>query len=167
MSSRLLAVFGDSASTDRAVRALEALGVPGVRVASPAPFAFLHRVHRRGAERFLGWLVLGGALVGLAAAIALQVGTTLVHPFVVGGKPILAWPAFGVVMFELTLLGAGVTNFLALALFGAWGRISFPADARKAVAGDRFAVVVPAGAETIERELAIRQALAEALEIIS
>jgi hypothetical protein len=167
MSSRLIAVFGDSVATDRAVRALEDLGVAGVRVASPAPFAFLHRVHRRGAERFLGWLVLAGALVGLATAIALQVGTTLVHPFIVGGKPILAWPAFGVVMFELTLLGAGVTNFLAFALLGAWGRFSFPAAARKVVAGDRFAVLVPAEAATIEQEPAIRQALAEALEIVS
>ncbi len=167
MSSRLVAVFGDAGATDRAVSALEALGVTGLRVASPAPFGFLHRVHRRGRERFLGALVLVGALVGLATAISLQVGTSLVHPFVVGGKPILAWPAFGVVMFELTLLGAGVTNFLALALFGALGRRAFPVAAREAVAGDRFAVVVPAEAATVERQPAIRQALAEALEILS
>jgi hypothetical protein len=167
MSDRLLAVFATPGAADRAVRALEALGVEGVRVASPAPFSFVHRAHRPGAERFLGWLVLGGALLGLAAAIALQVGTTLVHPLVVGGKPILAWPAFGVVMFELTLLGAGVTNFIALAVLSARGRVSFPAAARKAVASDRFAILVPVGPRTIEQEPTIRKALAEALEVVS
>jgi hypothetical protein len=167
MSDRLVAVFADPAATDRAVRAIQALGVEGIRVASPAPFPFVHRVHQGGAERFLGWLVLAGAIAGLATAIALQVGTSLVHPFIVGGKPVLAWPAFGIVMFELTLLGAGVTNFVALAVLGAWGRRSFPAAARRLVAGDRLTIVVPMGPRTIEREPAIRQALAEALEIVS
>ena len=37
----------------------------------------------------------------------------------VGGKPILAWTAFGVIMFELTMLFAGVANFLALVLLSA------------------------------------------------
>jgi len=165
MSRRLIAVFADAGAATRALRALEALGVADATVVSPFPLA--HRGHRPGPERFLGWLVFGGGVAGLTTAIALQAGTSLVHPFVVGGKPVLAWPAFGVVMFELTLLFAGVVNFAGLAVLGAHGRRSFPAAARRALASDRLALVVPVDSSVTDREAAVRGALAEALEVVA
>jgi len=64
----------------RPFRDLEALGVEGLRLASPAPFPVVHRVHRPGTERLLGWLALAGAVAGLATAVALQVYASLFIP---------------------------------------------------------------------------------------
>jgi Protein of unknown function (DUF3341) len=145
---------------------VKALGVGGVRVASPAPYPLVHQVHRPGTERFLGWFALGGALAGLAAALALQVITSLAHPIIVGGKPILAWQAFSIICFELTMLGAGASNFFAMVVLSALARRGVSRDARNAVTSDRIVVVVPIQGRAAEASPAIRQALAGAEELL-
>lgn len=164
MPEPTIALFRDPRGTAQAVHRLEALGIAGIRLASPAPYTVVHRVHRRGSERLLGRLALAGALVGLAGAIALQVFSSTVHPFVVGGKPVLAWPAFTVVCFELTMLGAGVTNFLALAVLGALSRRHVSVAARRAVTSNRLALFVPASDRSPETVEAMRKILADAGE---
>lgn len=93
----------------------------------------------------LGPIALGGALTGLAAATALQVVTSEHLGLVVGGKPIVAWPAFGVIMFELTMLFGGVATFASLAVLSALARRGVPARARQAVGSEEVVVVVPLG----------------------
>jgi hypothetical protein len=82
-------------------------------------------------------------VTGAVCAALLQALTSRSLGLVVGGKPILAWPAFGVIIFELTLLFAGVTNFLAMALLAAAARRRVPTAARAAVGSERIVVVVP------------------------
>jgi hypothetical protein len=149
------------------VRAVEALGVVGIRVASPAPFRVVHRVHRPGNERLLGWVALAGALAGLATALALQVVTSLAHPMIVGGKAILAWPSFAVICFELTMFGAGASNFVAMVVLAALARRGMPREARQAVVSECLAVVVPMQGRDARAVGAIRQALADAEELRS
>jgi len=47
-----------------------------------------------------------GAFCGLSVAILVNAGTALSNPIVVGGKPVLAIPAFAIIMYEGTMLGA-------------------------------------------------------------
>jgi hypothetical protein len=164
MPESVTALFADPERAEQAIRDLHAIGIEGVRLASPAPYPAVHRAHRPGTERYLGWLVLAGAGAGLALAIALQVHASLVHPFIVGGKPVLAWQAFAIVGFELTMFGAGLTNFVALAVLGALARRRVPHRAREAVASDRLVLVVPLDGRAPEAEDAIRRALAGAEE---
>jgi hypothetical protein len=166
MRRELVALFADPRGAEQAVRDVAALGVDGIRLASPAPFPVVHLVHRPGTERHLGWFALGGAVAGFAAAVALQVVTSLSHPMIVGGKPILAWPAFSIVCFELTMLGAGLGNFLAMAALSALARRGVPRAAKSAVASDCIAVVVPIQGRTANTVQAIEQALAGAGEIL-
>jgi hypothetical protein len=166
MGSELVALYADPRRAELAIRDLEALGVDGLRLASPAPFPVVHRVNRPGTERLLGWLALAGAVAGLATAVALQVYASLVHPFVVGGKPVLAWPAFAIVWFELTMLGAGATNFVALAVLSMLARRGVPRAAKEAVVSDRLVLVVPIQGRTADATQAIRNALAGAEELL-
>jgi hypothetical protein len=166
MRHELIALFADPRRAEQAVLDVEALGVENIHLASPAPFPVVHRVHRPGTERTLGWFALGGALAGLAAAVALQVVTSLSHPMIVGGKPILAWPAFAIICFELTMLGAGLSNFLAMAVLSALARRGIPRAAKQAVASDCLAVVVPIQGRTSSAVHAIERALAGAEELL-
>jgi hypothetical protein len=66
--------------------------------------------------------VFVAAVLGLLAGLALCAATSLDWPLVVGGKPILAWPAFVVIGFECTVLIGGSVTHLLLAYTTVTGR---------------------------------------------
>ncbi len=165
MSDPVVALFDDPDAAAGAVRRLRALGVSGLRVAGPAAYPVVHDARRPGAWRFVGWMALGGALAGLAASIALQVLTSVSVNLMTSGKPIVAWVPFGIVMFELTMLGAGGTCFLSVVLLAVFSRRGLPARALTAAAEGKLAVVVPLSGRSASQLRDIRAALAGASEV--
>jgi hypothetical protein len=161
MPEPLVTVFADPDAAARALRVLRRADVAGVRVASPASFPAVRLTGRPGPWRALGKVALVGAVTGLACAAALQAITSESLGLIVGGKPILSWPAFGVIMFELTMLFAGAANFVALVILAAWSRRQMPRHALAQVNSETIVVVVPADQLDGERGAAVRQALAE------
>jgi Alternative complex III, ActD subunit len=159
-----IAVYDDPDRAAAALRSLDGLGVRGARIVSPAAYQAVHLTGRPGPWRLMGWLALAGGILGLAVAVALEVGSSIAHPVDVGGKPVVAWIPYGVVMFELTMLGAGVTNFLALVVLAWTSRRRIPKAVRQAVASDRLAVVVPAAGDD-DRLTAIQATLAGAIHL--
>lgn len=143
MREELVAVFADPDEALRAVQALRARGVSDAQVSSPAAYPVVHEVEHAGRAPALGRVALLGGLTGLACATALEVGTSKTLGLIVGGKPIVAWTAFGVVMFELTMLFAGVSNFIALVVFSALARRRMARAVRELVSSERIVVVVP------------------------
>jgi len=160
MSEPLVTVFADPDAAARALERLNAAKVAGLRVVSPAPFPAVHLTGKPGPWSVLGKVALVGAITGLVTAVLLQALTSRSMGLVVGGKPILAWPAFGVIIFELTMLFAGVTNFLALVLLAAAARRQVPVAARAAVTSERLVVVVPGERLEGPGASAVRSALA-------
>jgi len=64
----------------------------------------------------MGWLAPLGALVGAGVGYALSAFTQRSYPLPTGGMPIVAmWPT-GIIMYELTMLGAIVTTILAFVI---------------------------------------------------
>jgi len=119
MPARLLASFTDPSDAASAARALRAAGCR-VRAAMPAPFPEL--VAALGIRRSrLGFATWPGALLGLVCGVALPVTTSLAWPLFVGGKPIVALPAFVVIIFEVTVLIGSITNLIASLALG-WTR---------------------------------------------
>jgi hypothetical protein len=119
-ATRVLGIFGDPRKAASAVRALRASGFEDVRAAMPAPFPEVMNALGRPPSP-LGAITWPGALVGLAAGVALPVTTSLAWPLIVGGKPIVALPAFVVIIFELTVLIGSLTNLAASITLG-WMR---------------------------------------------
>lgn len=55
-------------------------------------------------------LVLTAGISGIFAALILQVlGSAIDYPLNIGGRPLLSWPAFVPITFELMILFAGLT----------------------------------------------------------
>jgi hypothetical protein len=165
MREELVALFADPDSAAHALQALQAERVTTARVVSSAPFPAVHQTGRPGPWRTLGWIALVGGLTGLSCAMALEVATSRSMDLIVGGKPIVSWTAFGVVMFELTMLFAGLTNFTALVLLSAFTRRTVSRRARREVTTDRLVVVIPLEGCSADREAAIRRALSGAVEV--
>lgn len=165
--AHLTAVFDDPDAASQALAALKAQGVTTARVASPAAFPVVNQTGHPGPWRALGWIALVGALTGLGCAIALQVATSRSMGLIVGGKPVVSWTAFGVVMFELTMLFGGIANFTALVLLSAFTRRQIARRARAEVDSERIVVTVPVEGWSEDRRADARRVLSAAVEVVS
>ncbi len=158
MREDLVGIYSDAGSALRALDALHGEDVTTAQFASSAPLP-VHGVDHRDRSTTLGWIALCGALTGLGCAMAVQVATSDSLALVVGGKPIVSWMAFGVVMFELTMLFAGGATFVAMVVLCAVARRGVSRHAREQVSSERIVVVVPAGHLAEGRRAAIRACL--------
>jgi len=75
----------------------------------------------------LPWIVLLAAIAGTTTAVVLQWWTNGVdYPFQISGKPLFSWvPAFPII-FELTVLFAGVTTLFAMLALNRLPRLHNP-----------------------------------------
>jgi ActD protein len=140
----------------RVVDAVEAIRSRGLRVFdvySPYP---LHRLDEAMAMRRsrLPAAALAGGLLGLFAALALELYTSVIDwPLNVGGKPDNSMLAFIPIAFELTVLGAGLLTCAAfLVRCRLLPRLSAPIVDRTAT-DDTFAVVVRCRDTAFDRRL--------------
>lgn len=92
----------------------------------------------------LPFVTFGAGLTGFCLAFLLQYWTSAVDwPIIVGGKPFNSWPAFVPVMFELTVLLAGLSTVGAMFIFN-----GLPNTTRRiydpGLTRDKFAIVIEA-----------------------
>jgi hypothetical protein len=158
-------VVGSFDSPEAAARAVLALKQAGFEVHAAMPAPFPEVVAALGKPRSaIDYITLPGAVVGLVSGVLLTVLTSLSWKLVTGGKPIVSWPAFIIIIFELTVLIGSLTNLVAVSVGGFWGgrRRAFPPHTRfngdrvgvYAVGGDLAAaerIILECGAEEVTR----------------
>ena len=97
-------------------------------------------------------------LIGCILAFSFEYWTSAVSwPLIVGGKPFNSWPAFVPVMFESTVLLAGISTLLALLFFTRLPNVKHRAY-DPSITRDRFAIVIesaPLGAAAFDAKAAI------------
>ncbi|QJX01751.1 DUF3341 domain-containing protein [Alcanivorax sp. IO_7] len=64
-------------------------------------------------------------LVG-AATLALQVHASIDYPFNVGGKPVVSWPAYAIVTFAMSMVGATLGAVFSMMLLNGFPRPYHP-----------------------------------------
>lgn len=117
-NTRFRASFADPEQLLRAVAHLRAAGHRVLDTYTPFPVHGMDEALGQRPSR-LPRACLAFAILGLALAAGLQIWTSAIdYPLIMGGKPLLAIPAFIPVAFELTVLLAGlgvVASFFAVA----------------------------------------------------
>jgi hypothetical protein len=109
--------------------------------------------HAQGLKRSpLPFVTFGAGLAGACLGFLLQYWTSAVDwPINVGGKPMNSWPAFVPIMFELTVLLAGLSTVAAMFIFN-----GLPNTKRRIfdprLTNDRFAVVIEAPLKVEDEE---------------
>lgn len=99
---------------------------------------------------WIPWVTFTAGAFGLMTAIGLQFGIMGYDwPMVFGGKPFLAWPSFVPIMFELTVLFAGVTT--GVVMLKAAGCFKKPFIIAREITNDQFVLWISAEDELFER----------------
>lgn len=139
-----VAYFTTTADILSAAKSAVAKGYTNVEAYTPFP------IH--GMDQVLGlkpsivpWATFFGGFAGFCIALHLQIWTSAYNwPINVGGKPLISGPAFIPILFELTVLLAGLsTAFFMFYLNRLPTKNPNPFDPR--ISDDRFALYVPFG----------------------
>lgn len=100
---------------------------------------------------WIPWVTFGAGAAGLATAASLQFGIMAFDwPMVFGGRPFIAWPSFVPIMFELTVLFAGVTTPLVMLI--AAGCFRKPLIIDRQITNNRFALWIAADDKKFDRD---------------
>jgi len=113
----LYGLIAEFDSTDDLLVAAEKVRDAGyVNTDAYVPFPVHGLTEALGIKRtILPWIVLGGGLAGCFGGFMLQYWVSVIeYPMNIGGKPYYSWPSFIPIIFECTILGAGVTTLLAM-----------------------------------------------------
>ena len=136
--SGILAQFDTLGATKKAIERLMADGHSDLDVYSPFPAPELEEAMGIVASPVRRWALIGG-ITGFSTATALTGLTAVAYPLVTQGKPILSWPAYFIIMFEMTILFTGLLGFLGL-LNLTWKPGLLSAQFRANFSVDRFGV---------------------------
>ncbi len=142
----LLAEFADQESLLDAARRARKQGYRRLDAFSPYPIETMGKVLGLQTST-MGWLSFFGGLFGFFGALTVQILTNWDYPINVGGRPILAWPAFVVVDFELMVLFAALFPTIGMLYCNGLPRLHHPLFATPRfdlASDDRFFLYVEA-----------------------
>ena len=91
---------------------------------------------------FLPFITFGAGVTGALAGFALQYYTSVMSwPHNIGGKPFNSWPAFVPVMFECTILFAGIATVLGMIFINRLPNLKSRAF-DPSLTRDKFAIII-------------------------
>jgi hypothetical protein len=150
----ILAEFDDQDRLLDAAKAARKHGFRSLDAFTPFPVEGLSEVLRIR-DRRIGWMSVIGGFAGFFGMLLIQLYVNADYPLNVGGRPILAWPAFFVVDFEIMVLGAVLTPVIGMFYLDGLPELYHPlfATPRSSLASDdRFFLYVDAADPKFDRE---------------
>lgn len=141
MADTEIKVFDNRHDAAAALRELHREGVPNsaITVMSSDP---LHLETAGHPKSRIGGFAIAGGFLGAIIAIALTVSTSRRVDLVTGGMPIVTPWAFGIIVFELTALGAILATLVRMIFEAKLARRSKLTDYNAAVAEGRVVLAV-------------------------
>ncbi|WP_101676054.1 DUF3341 domain-containing protein [Alloalcanivorax mobilis] len=121
----LLARFADTETLLLATRALRGAGYTHLDAYSPHPVQGLSEALAIEDHRVPVIALICAVLAG-AATLALQVYASLDYPFNVGGKPVVSWPAYVIVTFAMSMVGATLGALFSMLLLNGFPKPYHP-----------------------------------------
>lgn len=151
----IISSFADDTRCAQAIEELRAAQVGDFNTFSPIPS---HKIeHAIGRSKSpVRWLVLAGGISGVLSGLAITIGTTYEWRLNAGGKPLLSWPPFIIICFELMVLLGGIFGFLGVLMLSGVPTTAMAPGYDGRFGEDRFGIVVrcdEAQAERVESML--------------
>lgn len=147
--SGILAEYDRVGAAIAAIRRLREAGHENLDVFSPIPYPELEEAMGIVSSPVRRWALIGG-ITGFATAVALTGLTSLAYPLITQGKPILSWPAYFIIMFELTVLFTGLFGFTGVLFHTRRSRKRLSPAYRSSFSVDRYGIWLPDGGDDAE-----------------
>jgi Alternative complex III, ActD subunit len=157
----IVGAFAEEHGCVQGIGALRAASITDFRVFAPIPSPHILEAIGRRKSRVRLFVLIGG-ITGVLTGLAITIGTSMEWNLVAGGKPIISWPPFIIICFELMILFGGISAVLSFL-----GNARVPAfeSARgysSRFGDDRFGIAVRCGEPDAARvESLLKQAGAE------
>jgi hypothetical protein len=142
----LLAEFDSPEALTAAAKKAREAGYRRLDAFTPFPVDGLAQILRLPRPK-ISWVGLIGGFSGCSFAFLMQCFTNYDFPLNVGGRPLYAFSAFAVVMFELTILFSALSMIVAMLWQNGLPRLSYPLFAASRfhrASKDRFFLCVDA-----------------------
>lgn len=167
----MVATFGHLDSMIGALRELRASRDLRFRVHSPVPRHEILEAVYDCVSPVRSW-TLTGALTGFASAVALTVWCGIkMNSFgglLVGGKPVNSWPAYMVILFELTVLLGSLFTFAGFLFHSRLPNIFVDAAYRPEFSNDKFGVFVKCSSSQFDHvQFMLKRAGAEEVHVVT
>jgi hypothetical protein len=137
----IISSFADDTQCANAIEELRAANLGEFSTFSPIPSHKIeHAIGNRKSP--VRWIVLFGGISGVLTGLAITIGTTYEWRLNAGGKPLLSWPPFIIICFELMVLLGGIFGFLGVLGLSGIPAIEIAPGYEGRFGEDRFGIVV-------------------------
>jgi hypothetical protein len=146
----ILAVFSAMDALLKGIHELKRAGHEDFLVYSPVPHHDIEHALQRPKSPVRVFTLVGG-LFGFCAGWALTIGSALSYPLIVGGKPIVSIPPFGVLAYILTILFGALATMLGFLINARLPQLRLPAVYDERLSSDHYGIQVFGTMEELER----------------
>ncbi len=160
-SVEIVGSFGDEHGCVLGIEKLRGVKSIAVRIFSPIPSHHIADAIGKPKSPVRAFVLTGGIL-GVLTALAITIGTSWEWNLVVGGKPIVSWPPFIIIIFELMVLFGGISAVLGFLFNARVPAFEIEKGYSSRFSEDRFGIIVRcAEGESARIESILREAGAE------
>ncbi len=159
----ILAVFPAMDLLLKGIRELKDVKYENFVVYAPVPHHDIeHALHRPKSPVRVFTLV--GALTGFCTGWALTIGSVMNYPLIVGGKPLISLPPFGVIAYILTILFGSIATIIGFLINARLPQLRLAATYDERLSGDHYGIQV-FGSEEVLKEWSKKMKKIGAVEI--
>ena len=133
--------FADEHLCVRGIKELHQAQVHDFRVFYPFPSHAIEHAMGKPKSRVRA-VVLTGGIIGVLTGLAVTIGTSWEWNLVAGGKPIISWPPFIIICFELMILFGGISALVSFLINAGLPAFDSKRGYNSRFSEDRFGVVV-------------------------
>ena len=145
--------FGIFAHLDSCLGAIKGLPGEGFRefdVYSPTPHHDIaHALGRKPSPVRVFTLV--GGLLGLISGWGMTIGSTMIYSIIVGGKPVISIPPFGVVAYITTILFGVIATFIGFLINARVPQVKLVEGYDERLSSDHFGIIAYCRSEDVLR----------------
>ncbi len=137
----ILAVFPAMDSLLRGIHELRGARYENFVVYAPVPHHDIeHALYRPKSP--VRVFTLTGAIIGFCTGWALTIGSVLNYPLIVGGKPLVSLPPFGVIAYILTILFGSIATMIGFLINARLPQLRLAAAYDERLSSDHYGIQV-------------------------
>ena len=148
----ILVVFNAMDLLIKAIQQLQAAGHENFLVYSPLPHHEVERALQRPKSP-VRVFTLVGALTGFCTGWALTIYSVTSYPLIVGGKPIISMPPFGVLAYILTILFGALATMLGFLINARLPQLRLAAEYDERLSSDHYGIQIFSDDEAVLAKL--------------